>query len=200
MALMDIQTASGIVRGEYAGGVAAFLGIPYAAAPVGRLRFKPPQRHPTWKGVRDATRFGPASPQPSADPKHPADVMQFLTGSPQLVQNEDNCLTLNVWTPDTSGKRPVLVWIHGSGWMSGSSQWPGYGGGVLAAREDIVVVTANNRLGPLGFLYLPGVSEGNMGYWTRSPSCAGFKKTWQHSAEIPTSSPLRGSLEVELPQ
>jgi para-nitrobenzyl esterase len=89
--------------------------------------------------------------------------MQFLTGSPRLAQNEDNSLTLNVWTPDLAGRRPVLVWIHGSGWMTGSSRWPRHNGSKLAAGGDIVVVTANNRLGPLGVLHLAGISNGKMG-------------------------------------
>ncbi|MEV4113409.1 carboxylesterase family protein [Nonomuraea sp. NPDC049695] len=155
----------GTLQGRSDGGVTAFLGVPFAAAPIGGLRFAPPQPPTPWQGVRQATTCGPAAPQPPADPDRPADAMQLLTGSPSLLQAEDNCLTLNVWTPGLTGApRAVLVWIHGSGWLSGATAWPGYHGRNLAAAEDIVVVTPNYRLGPLGFLRVPGVAEGNMGF------------------------------------
>ncbi|MEN3538010.1 carboxylesterase family protein [Microbispora sp. ZYX-F-249] len=160
-----VTTKQGAVQGSWDGRVASFLGVPFAAAPIGKLRFAAPQPPARWQGVRPATAFGPAAPQPPANPAEPADAMQLLTGSPTLGQAEDNCLTLNVWTPGVTGKpRAVLVWIHGSGWLSGSSAWPGYHGHNLAAAEDIVVVTPNYRLGPLGFLRVPGIAEGNMGF------------------------------------
>ncbi|GAA3220065.1 carboxylesterase/lipase family protein [Nonomuraea helvata] len=160
-----VTTKQGAVQGNWDGRVACFLGVPFAAAPVGDLRFAAPQPPARWHGVRPATAFGPAAPQPPANPARPADAMQLLTGSPALAQAEDNCLTLNVWTPGVTGKpRAVLVWIHGSGWLSGASAWPGYHGRNLAAAEDIVVVTPNYRLGPLGFLRVPGIAEGNMGF------------------------------------
>ncbi|MFI6791987.1 carboxylesterase/lipase family protein [Nonomuraea sp. NPDC050383] len=160
-----VSTGQGSLQGSWDGRVASFLGVPFAAAPVGDLRFAAPQPHARWQGIRPATAFGPAAPQPPANPDKPVDAMQLLTGSPSLAQAEDNCLTLNIWTPGLTGSpRAVLVWIHGSGWLSGASAWPGYHGQNLAAAEDIVVVTANYRLGPLGFLRVPGVAEGNMGF------------------------------------
>jgi carboxylesterase type B len=178
----DVVTiGQGRLEGRWDGRVAAFLGVPFAAAPVGDLRFAAPQPHAGWPGIRPATAFGPAAPQPVANPDKPVDAMQLLTGSPRLMQAEDNCLTLNVWTPGVTGApRAVLVWIHGSGWLSGASAWPGYHGRNLAAAEDIVV-TPNYRLGPLGFLRVPGVAEGNMGFldavaalrWVRE-NIAGF--------------------------
>jgi carboxylesterase type B len=91
--------------------------------------------------------------------------MQLLTGVPRLDQAEDSCLTLNVWTPAADGKRrPELVWVHGSGWISCASGFPGYHGHRLAAGEGIVVVAPNYRLGPLGYLCLPGMAPGNVGF------------------------------------
>ena len=160
-----VATVDGRLEGRWDRRVASFLGVPFAAAPVGDLRFAAPQPPPRWQGIRPATAFGPAAPQPLARRDRPVDVMQLLTGSPSLDQAEDNCLTINIWTPGVTGTpRAVLVWIHGSGWLSGGSAWSGYHGRNLAAAEDIVVVTLNYRLGPLGFLRVPGVAEGNMGF------------------------------------
>jgi carboxylesterase type B len=159
-----VVTEGGALRGTVDGGVLAFRGVPFAAAPVGELRFAAPRPAPGWTGAREALEPGPAAPQPVAGPGTPLDAMQLLTGAPQLRQAEDNCLTLNVWTTGTGGPpRAVLIWIHGSGWLSGATAWPGYQGGNLAAAEDIVVVTPNYRLGPLGYARILGVAEGNMG-------------------------------------
>jgi para-nitrobenzyl esterase len=159
-----VISSAGALRGSVEGEVLAFRGVPFAAAPVGELRFAAPQPQPGWTGVRDAGSPGPAAPQPEPGAGAPPDAMQLLTGAPQLPQGEDNCLTLNVWTRGTDGPpRAVLVWIHGSGWLSGGTAWPGYQGGRLAAAEDVVVVTPGYRLGPLGYARIPGVAEGNMG-------------------------------------
>ncbi len=135
-------TTSGPVMGKEKAGVFQFCGIPYAAAPVGDLRFKRAQPAPGWSDVRDATRFGPAAPQiPSGG----------MTDSVPVRWDED-CLTLNVCTPAIDDeRRPVLVWIHGGGYRTGQGAIPWYNGTSFAVNGDIVVVSINYRLGALGF-------------------------------------------------
>jgi para-nitrobenzyl esterase len=155
-------TESGSVQGTAEDGVAAFRGIPYAASPVGNLRFAAPRRHQKWPGLRDASRPGPSVPQN-------ASRLEAVMGPRTPDWNEDGSLTVNVWTPglpgDGSAGRalPVLVWFHGGGFSSGSGGWDWYGGRNLAAAGDIVVVTANYRVGPLGYLYLPEFGVENLG-------------------------------------
>jgi para-nitrobenzyl esterase len=151
-----VHTRAGALRGAREDGVAVFRGVPYAAAPVGELRFQPPQPVPAWGGARDATRDGPIAPQGRSRLAH-------IMGDFERPQSED-CLTLNVWTPapDTK-KRPVMVWIHGGAFSSGAGSLAWYSGEKFAADGDIVAVSINYRLGALGFLCLPGVSEGNLG-------------------------------------
>lgn len=161
-----VGTGSGSVQGTREDGVAAFRGIPYAASPVGELRFAAPAPHPAWSGARDASRPGPAVPQgPSR--------LELVMGPRTPDWDEDGSLTLNVWTPrlpgdadpdgDAQRQLPVLVWFHGGGFTSGSGGWDWYDGRNLAAAGDIVVVTANYRLGPLGYLYLPELGVDNLG-------------------------------------
>ena len=129
---------------------------PTPRAPVGELRFQPPQPVPAWRGVRDATKDGPIAPQGRSRLAH-------VMGDFERPQSED-CLTLNVWTPAADAKkRPVLVWIHGGAFSSGAGSLPWYSGERLAANGDIVAVSINYRLGALGFLCLPGISDGNLG-------------------------------------
>ena len=150
------RTKAGDLRGALENGITVFRGVPYAAAPVGELRFSPPQPVPPWRGVRDATRDGPIAPQGRSRLAH-------VMGDFERPQSED-CLTLNIWTPaPDSAKRPVLVWIHGGAFASGSGSLPWYSGERFAANGDVVVVSINYRLGALGFLCLPGVSDGNLG-------------------------------------
>ncbi len=142
----DVQLDSGVVRGlpRDERGVLAFKGIPYAAAPVGDLRWRAPQPVPAWSGVRDATRYGYRA-------------LSALTGDqvPGPPHNED-CLTLNLWTAarGSDERRPVMVWIHGGGFQFGSSASPVTDGTGLAAL-GAVVVSFNYRLGVLGFLGHP---------------------------------------------
>ena len=135
-----VQTESGPVRGTLHDGIAVFTTIPYAAPPVGPLRFRPPQRHTPWTGILDATRESPACPQskPSAIGK---------------LSAEEDCLYLNIWAPAgrVDGKQPVMVWIHGSG-VSGYGDSPYFGGLQLARDNGVVFVTINYRLGLLGSL------------------------------------------------
>mgnify|MGYP001823815620 CR=1 FL=1 len=144
---LEISTSGGAVRGRERNGAALFAGIPYAAPPVGRLRWAPPQPADPWTGVRDATRFGPAAPQLPGD---------GLTNSHEVRWDED-CLTLNVVTPgpDDAG-RAVMVWLHGGAFRHGTGATPWYDGTSFALRGDIVVVTINYRLGALGFCRLDG--------------------------------------------
>ncbi|MGV0799320.1 carboxylesterase family protein, partial [Mycolicibacterium elephantis] len=136
-----VQTHAGAVRGVISDDHRYFAGIPYAAAPVGPLRWQPPRPVPSWEGLRDATRPGPRCVQ---------DVSNDVDGRP----TSEDCLTLNVWTPPPSGEpRPVLVWLHGGGFTNGSGDI--YNARSLTGRGEIVVVTLNYRLGALGFLAHP---------------------------------------------
>ncbi|MFD4558936.1 carboxylesterase/lipase family protein [Streptomyces sp. NPDC058469] len=154
------ETDRGRVRGVAQGGVVSFRGIPYAASPVGELRFAPPQPHVGWTGVREAAQAGPAVPQG-------ASRLERVMGVRVPDWDEDGSLTVNVHAPagafEGGAARPVLVWWHGGGFTSGSGGWDWYDGGRLAALGDIVVVTANYRVGPLGYLYLPEIGTANLG-------------------------------------
>ncbi|MFJ3727245.1 carboxylesterase/lipase family protein [Streptomyces sp. NPDC090045] len=143
-----VDLPAGRLRGVIEGVLAVFKGVPYAAPPVGALRWRPAQPHPGWQGTREVTAFGPSAPQP------------YQEGAVGPIGNHgappfsEDCLTLNVWTPAAdAGKRPVLVWIHGGGFISGSGSLPNYSGETFARNGDIVAVTLNYRLGPLGYLY-----------------------------------------------
>ncbi|MEV5832566.1 carboxylesterase family protein [Nocardia sp. NPDC052112] len=147
---MIVETSAGKVRGSFEGAVAAFRGIPFATA----QRFAAPHALAPWSGIRDSVEIGPAAPQL-------ASRLERVMGGFTVAQAED-CLSLNVWAPAGSG-HPVLVFLHGGGFTSGSGGLAWYDGAELAEHGDIVVVTVNYRLGALGYLYLPGVSEGNLG-------------------------------------
>ncbi|WP_410625588.1 carboxylesterase/lipase family protein [Amycolatopsis sp. cmx-8-4] len=143
---MDViaATRSGQVRGTAGDEVKTFLGIPYAAPPVGSLRWRPPAPVERWDGVRDATRFGNAAIQ-TAD-----------TGMDLRAEQSEDCLYLNVWAPtDAEGaSSPVMVWIHGGGFLNGSSSLPIWTGEQLC-RNGVVVVSVNYRLGAFGFFNHP---------------------------------------------
>ncbi|MGW4489290.1 carboxylesterase/lipase family protein [Amycolatopsis sp. NPDC004368] len=143
--MTTVQTRAGAVRGEVRDGVAYHLGVPYAEPPVGELRFRPPRPVASWTGVRDATRFAARAPQPE------------VTG--RGFTGEEDCLHVNVYAPAAPGPHPVLVWIHGGGGVMGS---PHQFDASAYARRGVVVVTVGYRLGVLGMLRLPGVSEGNL--------------------------------------
>ncbi len=150
------STAHGDLAGAEEHGVTVFRGIPYAAPPVGPLRFTPPQPPAAWQGLRDATRHGPIAPQTPSR-------LRAAMGGFERPQDED-CLTLTIWTPRAdSARRPVLVWLHGGAWQTGAGSLDWYHGARLAREGDIVVVGVNYRLGVLGYLLHPAVSKGNLG-------------------------------------
>jgi para-nitrobenzyl esterase len=137
-----VDTSAGKVRGFVNRDISTFKGIPYGASTAGENRFMPPVKMPAWSGVRDATAFGPTAPQAAvAEDSPPAG---------------EDCLVLNVFTPGVgdSRKRPVMVWLHGGGFRSGSGSAPILDGTSVAQSHDVVVVTLNHRLNVFGFTYL----------------------------------------------
>ncbi len=142
-----VPTSHGPVQGALEDGVYRFLGVPYAAPPVGELRFRPPEDPACWDAPRDASELGPACVQLDSDGQQPNGA----------VVGEEDCLQLNVWTQETGPedqvmKRPVMVFIHGGGNAIGTAVDPLYDGAILARDHDVVVVTLNYRLAALGFL------------------------------------------------
>jgi para-nitrobenzyl esterase len=148
----ELSIAQGTLEGRTDDGIASFKDIPFAAPPVGALRWHAPEPASSWTGKRDASAFGPICEQN-------AHITTFV---PKLPQSED-CLSLNVWTPDAHAKLPVMVWIYGGSFLTGGSAIPLYDGTDLAKR-GVVVVSLNYRLGLLGFFAHPGLGEsGNFG-------------------------------------
>jgi para-nitrobenzyl esterase len=144
-----VEITSGKIQGYQNRGVIKFKGIPYASAPVGKLRFAPPADVKPWDHVKKTVQYGPIAPQPDS-------ALDAMFGE-GLPQGEENCLTLNIWTQSIDGnKRPVMFWIHGGGFVTGSGA--ALDGSRLVLRGDVVVVSINYRLGPLGFLYVPNVT------------------------------------------
>ncbi len=171
-----IKTDKGKIRGAYTTDhqVREFKGIPFAAPPVGDLRWKPPQPAAAWKGVRDATEFGPRCMQ-----AHIFKDMRFRDSGPS-----EDCLTLNIWTPSGArkGSLPVMVWIFGGGYAAGGTSEPRQDGQYLAHR-NVVVVSMNYRLGIFGFFALPALAAesphhatGNYGLEDQSAAIAWVQK------------------------
>ena len=155
----SVTTSSGKLRGRSDAGIQLFAGIPFARPPLGALRWRAPEPVEPWADERDASEFGASAPQLPL-----AGGMGDLIGIPSQTRSED-CLTLNVWTPEADGaRRPVMVWIHGGGNTVGSGTQPRIDGQHLARHGDVVVVTLNYRLGSLGFLHSPELgASGNEG-------------------------------------
>jgi len=141
-----VHIRDGAVRGKAESGVWAFLGIPYAASPFGARRMRPPQPVQPWDGERDATAYGPTAPKGDYPP-------QYARLFPEVLIPGEECLNLNVWTPDATAALPVLVWIHGGAFMNGSGSVGAYSGAAFA-RDGVVCVTINYRLAAEGFLLL----------------------------------------------
>jgi para-nitrobenzyl esterase len=142
-----VHVAQGDLAGVTSGGADSFKGVPFAAPPVGELRWRPPAPAPRWTAVRDATAFGPACLQP---PK-------------SGVAMSEDCLTLNVWTPTnrpTGDRLPVMVWIYGGAFVEGASAFPIYDGTHFAQR-GVVLVSFNYRLGRAGFFAHPALDQGS---------------------------------------
>jgi len=147
-----VDTEYGQVKGKTIDEVSVWKGIPYAKAPVGRLRFRPPQPPEPWEGIYDATMFGPVAIQPTKE------IMSFLDN--EHARMSEDCLNLNICSPEADEKRrPVMVWIHGGAFMNGSGSSGTYDGTSFAANGDVVVVTFNYRLGVMGFLHFDDIND-----------------------------------------
>lgn len=156
-----ITIDSGQLSGRTEAGVSAYLGIPYAAPPVGRARWQAPGALAPWKGVRAANAYGASCPQARNDGNRLGPwTSEYLISGPTA----EDCLFLNVWAPEQGAPHAVLVWVHGGAFTSGSGSVAVYDGRYLA-RQGIVVVTINYRLGALGFLSEAALGErsGNYG-------------------------------------
>ncbi len=176
-----VETSSGKILGRRSQGVSAFLGIPYGADTSLR-RFQPARAPEPWTGLRDCAAFGAQAPQmefnaaavAGAGADLNSDFVKKVIGAfragMQVGNESENCLFLNVYTPEAAlvRKRPVMVWLHGGGFAIGSAGDPQYDGSALCRRGDVVVVTLNHRLNALGYLYLGALHDdfadsGNVG-------------------------------------
>ncbi|SNY76654.1 para-nitrobenzyl esterase [Nocardia amikacinitolerans] len=148
-----VRTAAGVVRGRWEDGVAVFRGIPYAAPPFGPRRFAAPVAAQRWDGVRDAVMFGPAVPQAT----NRGSVMSSVSG--RTEDGSEDCLTLNVWSPDPGAAHlPVMVWIQGGTYLENNCANPHYDGAKLAA-SGVVLVSMNYRVGAEGFAHIAGAPD-----------------------------------------
>jgi para-nitrobenzyl esterase len=155
-----VKTGYGYIRGVTTDGVHVFRGIPYAAPPIGDLRWRPPVEPASWSGERDCSEFGRSAMQGSLG------AMGEMIGIAACPIDED-CLTLNVWTPQLyDDLRPVMVWIHGGGNVNGSASEPVpfvktgfFYSGEFLAKRNVVVVSLNYRLGVFGFFGHPDLTK-----------------------------------------
>ena len=155
-----IKIETGLLSGRNEAGVISYLGIPYAAPPVGALRWRPPQPAVAWRGIRQATAFGPECPQ-----------LPIANDTTTTGRHDEDCLYINVWRPAGSARQlPVMVWIHGGGFVNGGSTSPMYDGSAFA-KHGVALVSLNYRLGRFGFFAFPALTrehpqelKGNYGY------------------------------------
>ena len=148
---VDVSVETGVVAGQTSGAVAVFKGIPFAAPPVGPLRWKPPQPAAPWSGTRDASAYGPACPQvvdPGGRPN----------GGGYAGPTSEDCLNLNVFAPVGARKAPVMVWIFGGGNTAGANSIAP-NDGTAFARDGVILVSVNYRLGALGFFAHPALTR-----------------------------------------
>ena len=171
-----VRVEGGELQGVVAEGAESFKGIPFAAPPVGDLRWRPPQPPARWTGVRQAAEFGADCMQGRFGPPPSA-----AAGGPTPAAPSEDCLFLNVWRPadPTARNLPVMVWIYGGGFVGGSSSSPNTSG-IGFAKHGVVLVAMNYRVGRFGFFAHPALSrerpeenKGNYAYMTRSPPCSG---------------------------
>lgn len=152
-----VETTRGAVRGLRSDGVQRFLGVPFAAPPLGALRFAPPVEAPAWDGVRDAIAFGPG-------PLQPVDGLSKTLGLLGEFALSEDCLSLNIFAPEAENEpRAVMVWLHGGAFQTGAASGPVYDGAALAKTGDVIVVTLNYRVGALGFLATGAPGTANLG-------------------------------------
>lgn len=143
-----VKTSAGQVRGYVEDGVQIFKSVPYGASTAGEGRFLPPRPPQPWSGVRDVVAYEGRAPQVVG-----GEPAEMLPADPREPQSED-CLRLHLWTPATTGRRPVMVWLHGGGFFSGSGSYSIYAGKELARKHDVVSIAINHRLNAMGFLHL----------------------------------------------
>lgn len=154
--IVEVETGLGRLAGFRRGRVCCFRGVPFAEAPIGDFRFRPPRAKQPWKETLDVSAPAAIAPQL-------ASRLIGVMGDFARTQSED-CLHLTIVTPAIDeARRPVVVWLHGGGFSSGSGGLDWYDGSLLAAEGDVVVIGVNYRLGALGYLYAPGLCEGNLG-------------------------------------
>ncbi|MET8956602.1 carboxylesterase/lipase family protein [Streptomyces sp. NPDC004393] len=179
----EIRTTAGALRGRWEGGVAVFLGIPFAQPPVGAARFAAPRPVTGWDGVREAFSYGPPPPQAAA----------LGPVAPRNKQGDDDWLTVNVWSPapDKAARLPVTVWIGGGAYMVGSSGDDGYDGGRLAGDGGVVVVTFNYRLGIEGFAQIQGAPS-NRGLLDQVAALEWVRENIAHFGGDPTQVTIFG--------
>lgn len=149
-----VNTTLGKLRGYTNNRVQCFKGIPYGASTAGDKRFLAPSKAAPWMNVREAVELGHRSPQQPA----PGEIPE-VGAMDRREERAEDCLVLNVWTNSSKGTRPVMVWMHGGGYTSGSGGWIMWDGENLARKQDVVVVTLNHRLNAFGYLYLAGFNN-----------------------------------------
>jgi para-nitrobenzyl esterase len=154
-----VETTYGRIRGRVFNNVRAFQGIPYGGPTSGANRFMPPTKPKAWTGILETAEWGPEAPQGPH-----TEIPEVAATIPKTGISED-CLRLNVWTTsmERNAKRPVMVWLHGGGFTSGSGSYTIYNGANMARAHEVVTVTVNHRLNSFGFLYLPEKGASNAG-------------------------------------